>query len=77
MTITITEKCPQCGGDGVRSLPDASQQPPVFHEIPCTTCNSTGILNSFELDSTTIDDIFDKVKKIKKTVEDIWDKVNV
>lgn len=89
--IKITGKCPQCGGDGVRSLPDASVQPPTFNDIPCTTCNSTGILDTFEMDSTTIDDIVTKVdyvysktdniitklNNIKDKVDQIWDKVNI
>ena len=74
MAYYLFKTCDTCAGDGV-----------VSHTYPtgsdtCWQCGGTGKVQTHEIDSvwaSNIDDIFDKVKKIKKTVEDIWDKVNV
>lgn len=69
----IYTKCPQCGGDGIRSMPDASVQPPVLHDIPCTTCVA-GYIDLGEIDLVAITDelayIHTKVKKIWNKVKD-------
>jgi len=57
VTIKIYDKCAQCGGDGVRSLPDNSLPDPVFVDVPCATCGGTGQVEVGGLDSELLTDI--------------------
>lgn len=71
-TTKIYTKCPQCGGDSIRSMPDASAQPPIFHEIPCTTCVD-GYIEMGEID---LSDMVDKINDIMDKCNDIFEKVS-
>lgn len=76
-TIPLKIHCAPCNGAGIRHYIPGPNMPEA-EENPCSFCQGTGLMNSqFSLDSETLENIFDKVKKIKKTTDDIWDKVNV
>lgn len=75
MTIKITGKCPQCGGDGLRDLYNGSI-PPVLKQVTCASCSGTGIVDVGELDSTKIDDILGKCNDVLDKCNDIFEKVN-
>ncbi len=67
--IKLYELCGNCSGTGL-------VQPEDLPEDVCPRCNGEKFVSmGYELDSTLLNDIFDKVKKVKKTVEDIWDVV--
>ena len=73
--IAMLFQCPACKGSGVRTWVENNVP---MEENPCSRCGGDGVKASVEgLDDTLLQEIFDKVKKIKKTVDDIWEKVNV
>lgn len=74
--ITQIYTCPACSGTGTRTyFNDQHQQ---IEESPCLACGGDGIkVTPVGLDDTLLQDMFDKIKKIKKTVDDIWEKINV
>lgn len=89
--IKLNQQCAACHGTGIRKY-NTSPGGPLIEENPCAECGGDGLSTApLSLDDTliqqiittqtaqqiTIDDTYDKVKKIKKTVDDIWDKVNV
>ena len=72
-TIEIKEKC-TCGGDGIVDDYDANSN--VIGHHSCPHCSGTGfVATNLFMDDTAVEEIRDKVKKIKKTIDDIWDKV--
>lgn len=75
--IQLYQICAACNGTGIRNYNEIPGGPLIV-EDPCSECEGDGsAIAPFSLDDTLVQDIFDKVKKIKKTVEDIWDKINV
>jgi len=74
--IHMVTSCPDCHGTGTRNYIDEDGNPVV--ETPCSLCDGFGNRAAWlGLDDTLIQDIYDKLKKVKKTVDDIWEKVNV
>ena len=75
--IKLNQICAACNGTGIRRY-NSSPNGPLVEENPCLECGGDGRADaSFNLESTLFDEILDKVTKIKKIVNDIWDKVNV
>lgn len=69
--IKLYQNCSVCNASGTYT-PSQPPSPPTS----CIHCAGTGYIEApLKLDDVTIEDIFDKVKKIKKTVDDIWNKV--
>lgn len=59
--------CKLCNGTGIFHNPPTG-------DIICPNCDGVGQTPE-QLLADIVADIFDKVKKIKKTVDDIWDAV--
>ncbi len=79
--IKFNTICQPCKQTGIYTYINSSGE--TITQDPCPYCNGDGIMETYnglemtwfnEL-SEKVDDIQDKVKKIKKTVDDIWDKV--
>jgi hypothetical protein len=82
--IKLNQLCSACAGTGIRKY-NATPGGTIIEENPCVECGGDGqAIAPLSIDPTWFDaqeeiiaDTYDKVKKIKKTVDDIWAKVNV